>query len=87
MEGWTVLCGVVLSWVAQFLRGKQSVPTWVSYAVIVVFGFVLFMLGYEGEFVFGRGFVVEGLMWIAALFGIGRVLADAKAAPKTNQIQ
>lgn len=86
MSDWTVLAGVVLAWFAQYMRGKQSIPTVWSYAAIVVFGFVLFMVGYEGAFAFTRQFVAEGLMWVAALFGIGRVLADAKAAPKTNAI-
>lgn len=86
MEGWTILAGVAVAWVAQWLRGKTTIPTAVSYVVIIAFGFVLFLLGYEGVIAFNRAFVVEGLMWVAALFGIGRVAADAKVAPKTNTI-
>ena len=87
MESWAVLSGVALAWIAQYLRGLTRVPTFVSYLVVIVFGFILFTLGYEGALVIGRKFVVEGFMWIAALLGIGRTLSDTPLAPKTNTIK
>lgn len=83
-QDWTIIAGGALAYVSQRVRAYSNLPGLVADGVIIAAGLTLYVVGFDGQIQWSRGFFVGAVIWLASVRGIGAWLANSNLAPRSN---
>lgn len=85
-EAWTLLVAGILAWADRGVRAIKKIPSFAADGLLVGVGLLLYIVGFEGQIQWSRGFLIGGALWLASINGLGSLFVRAGVAPRQNTL-